>query len=464
VPPVIGRPGAALAILLVLALTAVPVRAETCARCVVAGAASVPLRLPEGVPLAGYGTFRRRLLFPDLLGWYPHTFWFKPAQGTLDTLAARALVLETPSTRLVWVTVDLVAVDGGLVEEIERRLTAAGLRTGTLFVSASHTHSGPGAFVDSALFAAVALDRFDAGVRDALADAIVTAVRAADARRIPALVGTARAVAPPLTRSRLARPLDSDVVVLKFTTAAGAPLALVWNYAIHGTMLSARNLRLSGDVMGVTSRELERTLGVPALFVNGAVADVSPARHGAAALDETGRALATVVRRAWDAARPAASDVLAVRRAVVELPAPALALRNCVGRAAPALGRWLPRGLVVSLDGMVTRHARLVAAAVGSTAWVTIPGELQTALGQLVRARAGTRWSTTLVAGLTNDYLGYFVTAEDFEQPAYVTCASVFGGEAGRCLAEGAGDLLREVASGSTELRRACTSAATGTG
>ena len=456
--------GVALAVLLVSVLAAGTVRANTCPRCLSAGAASAPLRVPEGVPLAGYGTFTRRLLFPDLLGWYPHAFWFKPAQGTRDALGVRALVLETPSTRLVWVTLDLVAVDAGFTEEIERRISGAGLRAGTLLVSASHTHSGPGAFVDSALFAGVALDRYDAAVRDALADAVMAAVRGADAGRVPALVGAARAVVPPLTRSRLAHPLDSEVAVLKVTTVAGAPIAIVWNYAIHGTMLGARNLRLSADVMGVTSRELERTLGVPALFVNGAVADVSPARHGAAALDETGRSLATSVRGAWERARPAPSELFAVRRGVVELPAPSLSIRNCVGRSAPALARWVPRGLAIPLGGMVAREARLVAGAVGSVAWVTVPGELQTALGQLARARAGTRWGTTLVAGLTNDYLGYFVTPEDFERPAYVTCASVFGAAAGRCLAETAGDLLRDVAGGSSELRRACASGATGTG
>jgi hypothetical protein len=461
VPPVIRRLGVPLAVLLVLALAGA-VRAEPCPRCLRAGAASVFMRVPDGVPLAGYGTFTRRLLVPDLLGRYPHAFWFKPAQGTLDPLAARALVLETPSARLVWVTLDLVAVDSGFTAEVERRLAAAGLRAGTLIVSASHTHSGPGAFVDSALFAAVALDRFDAAVRDALADAVVAAVRGADAGRVPALVGAGRAVAPALTRSRLARPLDPGVTVVKVTTAAGAPIALVWNYAIHGTMLGARNLRLSADVMGVASRELEQRLGVPALFVNGAVADVSPARHGAVALDDTGRALAEVARRAWEAARPAPSDRLLVRRAVVELPAPSVSLRNCVGRAAPLVGRWIPRQLVIPLGGAVAREARLVAAAVGGTAWVTVPGELQTALGQVARSRAGTRWSTTMIAGLTNDYLGYFVTAEDFEQPAYVTCATVFGGAAGRCLAEAAGDLLRDVGEGSTEQRRACTGDAMG--
>src|SRR5262249_45090518 len=81
-------------------------------------------------------------------------------------------------------------------------------------------------------------------------------------------------------RRRGDEPLDPELLGVKVTTADGAPLALVWNYAIHGTTLGPRNLRLSGDVMGEASRRLEAALGAPALFVNGAVGDVSPARHG----------------------------------------------------------------------------------------------------------------------------------------------------------------------------------------
>jgi hypothetical protein len=95
--------------------------------------------------------------------------------------------------------------------------------------------------------------------------------------------------APAVTVSRLGKALDPEIVVLKLTTVGGTPLALVWNFAIHGTMLSAGDLRLSGDVMGVASARLEQKLGAPALFVNGAVGDVSPAHHGERAMLDTAR-------------------------------------------------------------------------------------------------------------------------------------------------------------------------------
>src|SRR4029453_11125092 len=97
--------------------------------------------------------------------------------------------------------------------------------------------------------------------------------------------------APAGTASRLGKPLDREIVVLKVATVSGAPLALVWNFAIHGTVPPPGTLRLSGDVTGVASARLERKLGVPALFVNGAVGDVSPAHHGEAAMLDAAGAL-----------------------------------------------------------------------------------------------------------------------------------------------------------------------------
>ena len=425
--------------------TAIATAAERCAECVTAGAASDTLRVPPGTPLAGYGAMKRRLLFPDVFHRHAHAFWFKPATGQRDPLVTRALVLETGATRLAWVTLDLVAVDGAFVYAVQEALARAGVPAAALVVSASHTHSGPGAFMDSRVAGFVAVDRFDPAVRDALVASAVAAIRQADRARAPALAAATSVSAPALTVSRLGRPLDPEIVVLKLTTLGGSPLALLWNYAIHGTMLSAGNLRLSGDVMGVASARLEQKLGVPALFVNGAVGDVSPARHGEAAMVETAAALAAAVEAGWRQARPSPVTTLRVAERSVRLPAAALSLERC-------LGHWVPGFFAVPLGSAMPRAVSLVAAALGDTAWVTFPGELQTSLGQAIKREAHTRVASVIVAGLSNDYLGYFTAREDARSGKYVACATVYSQSAGHCLIEAATDLLRGLgpASGST--------------
>lgn len=426
----------ALALGALLAFFPVPVRAQPCAGCVRAGAATVALAVPAGAPLGGYGALARRALLPDFFGRTPHAFWFRPAEGSRDRLNARALVLDAPRGRVAWVALDLIAVDDAFARAVRERLATPG-RPLTLVLSASHTHSGPGAFVDSELMGLLAMDRHDPAVTRALVDAAVAAVRRAEAALGDAWLGAATATAPPLTRGRLGLPPDDEIVVLRVTRPTGAPVAVVWNYAIHGTMLPPHNLRYSGDVMGVASALLESELGVPALFVNGAVGDVSPARHGEAATLEAGRRLAAAARQAWEHATPRGTTELATRARVVRLGPPRVHARNCT--------RWLPGFVEVPLDGAFPETAELTAVAVGSTAWVAVPGELQSALGRAIKEAGRGRFDHVMLAGVTNGYLGYFVTRREYARTAYVTCASVYGPGAGECLAATAEELLREL-------------------
>lgn len=432
------RPALSLASLVAFLLGLGP--AETwgaCSQCVRAGAARVALAPPAGTPLAGYGDRVRRLLVPDVAGRYPHAFWFRPNEGTHDPLGARALVLEGGGRRLTWLTVDLIAVDHAFTARVAHALREAGLSPGALIVSASHTHSGPGAFMESGILAVVSADRYDREVRDALVGSLVEATRRAEAAKVPARIGSASVAAPALTTGRLGRAVDSEIVVLKVVSETGVPIASVWNYAIHGTMLPAVNLRFSGDVMGIASHEVELGTGVPTLFVNGAVGDVSPARHGEVETSSAARELAAAVRAGWNAVERVAPTSLSLATVRVALPSPSLSLRNCTTA-------WVPRWLTVPLGAALPREAELIAARLGDVAWVTMPGELQSQLGEAVK-RAG-RPDRVFVAGLSNGYLGYFLTATDYHRVAYVACASLYGPEAGERLVRAAQQLLRDLA------------------
>jgi hypothetical protein len=375
------------------------------------------------------------LLLPDVFGLYPHAFWLKPSLGERDQLAARALVLERDGTRVTWLTLDVVAVDQSFMRALAARLGAG---VGTLLVSPSHTHSGPGGYVDSTLAAMLAMDRLDSAVREAIVAAAESAVRRAEATRAPARVAFANIDGPGIVVSRLRKPLDHELMVLGVRRPDGAPVAVVWNFAIHGTMLGPRNREFSGDVIGVASQHVEKEIGAPALFVAGALADVSPSRHGAAALQTAGTELAATVLEGWRAATLLAPTSLTTRTARLALPAPRLSLRNC-------LGTWVPRALTLPLGRMFPREATLTAVALGDVAWVTVPGELQTALGQRLKAKGREMFGHVFVAGVSNDYLGYLVTAMDYERPSYITCASVYARDTGEQLADRATDLLSEL-------------------
>jgi hypothetical protein len=203
-------------------------------------------------------------------------------------------------------------------------------------------------------------------------------------------------------------------------------------------MLGAGNLTLSGDVMGATSRALEHMIGAPALFVNGAVGDVSPARHGRAALGEVADALANAARAAWEHATPVGAGPLVARTVRVPLPSPRLSLHNC-------LGRWMPAAVRLPLDGAFPGETTLTAVALGDIAWVALPGEPATALGLRIKSEARSAFRHAFVAGVSNDYVGYLVTAADHSRVSYVTCGSVYDARTGDDLTERAIELLREL-------------------
>ena len=403
-----------------------------------AGAASLDVDVPPGTPLGGYGGFPRRAVIPDFFGRFPYAFWFRPSVGVHDPMRVRGLVLEAGPTRVLWLTVDLVGVDPALVAMASARLRAAGLVYSAIVVAASHTHSGPGAYADSAIFAVIAVDRLAPLVRDRILDGLVEAARRAEMAATTARVAIGKGDVAGIVESRVQGPLDTELGVLKVTAIDGRPIGVVWNYAIHGTALGRDNLLLSGDVMADAGQRIERALGVPALFVNGAVGDVSPRPRGFSGVAAAGAALASGALTAWADARPESDPRLAVVHERVTLPSPALSLRNCVAD-------WIPSNVLLGLAGALPASADIVAIAVGETAWVTIPGELETRLGLDIKAATRGRFGHVFIAGLSNDYLGYFVTPAAYRRPSYVACGSLYGERGGEIVRDAALAALRRL-------------------
>jgi hypothetical protein len=70
-------------------------------------------------------------------------------------------------------------------------------------------------------------------------------------------------------------PTDRRIGLIRLEKQDGTPLALISNYAIHGTVLGPQP-EISGDVAGVVSDYVEEKTGMPLLFINGAAGDLAP--------------------------------------------------------------------------------------------------------------------------------------------------------------------------------------------
>jgi hypothetical protein len=71
-------------------------------------------------------------------------------------------------------------------------------------------------------------------------------------------------------------PVDRQIGILRFDRADGSPIAVIANYAMHGTVMSGDNLKISGDAPGIVESYVEEKIGAPMLYVNGAAGNIAP--------------------------------------------------------------------------------------------------------------------------------------------------------------------------------------------
>jgi hypothetical protein len=109
----------------------------------------------------------------------------------------------------------------------------------------------------------------------------VQAAREAHAAQRPARLGWGRSEARIGRNRRLEDgPVDPEIVILSVEEADGTPLATLYVYACHGTVLGHDNLEISADWAGVASARIEEERGGVALFLLGAHADIDPRTRG----------------------------------------------------------------------------------------------------------------------------------------------------------------------------------------
>lgn len=272
-----------------------------------AGVASVEITPPAGTLMWGF--FDRQ----------------SGAQGMLDPLLARILVLEAGQKRLALVSLDLGRPFGPeSMSWLKERITKNG--STYLIVSATHTHSGP-----------VLLDRYPNGAPDwekSALEKIAAAIDKASGSVIEVRLGTGYGVAYiGYNRRRVnengtvtmlwenetrvpTSPLDPTVSILRIDTVRGDPLAILVNYACHPVILGASNLQFSADFTGVVAKQVEQAFPEhPTVFyLQGACGDINP-YYADVALEQnpvkwrdwTGGQLAREVIRVSKSIRPEAA-------------------------------------------------------------------------------------------------------------------------------------------------------------
>jgi hypothetical protein len=414
------------------------------------------MALPPGTSLAGYSAEPRRrfddppgailLTLGALLGSCvdptPGTAaaLFQPGQGTRDPVGAKALVLENGTRTVALVKLDTVGTPKRLRSELVAAAQGLGIAPEDFVVVATHTHSGPGGLSDDPFAQVAAADCFSASVHAAALAAARQALLAAHAALQPAVLGIGVATETGASEGRDGdlTHFDPELGVVKVATLAGAPIAALFNFAIHGTSLDANNMRFSADNMGAMEDRIEAGLpGVVAIFTNGAEGDVAPKFRDDAGVAQEGQIVGDAVLALWPGIATQGSIVLDGALRQVTMPFPTF------NTAAGIPG--VPLQIPLSPTWVPTRLP-FQALRIGDVVFAAVPGEPTTDIGKEIKQRAlALGFARGFVLGLSNEYGGYFTTPSGYTNGGIAARSTIYGPGAGELVVERAEDVMAAV-------------------
>jgi len=226
---------------------------------------------------------------------------------------ARTFIIDDGANRIVYVNIDCGMIDQAIKTEVVNRLKMKFNSTYSVknvLLSGTHTHSGPGGFLQYLLFTITSFG-FVKQTFDALVSGTVLSIERAHNNMKEANIYYSRDVIldaninrsptsylrnPAEERAKFEYDTDKDIVQLKFVSASdGQPIGLLNWYAVHLTSMNNTNTLISSDNKGYAALRFEAQMnGEAALpgkgpfiaaFGQSNLGDVSPNTKGARCID-----------------------------------------------------------------------------------------------------------------------------------------------------------------------------------
>ncbi len=342
-------------------------------------------------------------------------------KGIHDALYVRAIVLSAGPARAAIVTGDLIGFSHGFWDTVSERIaTQAKIPRENIMIAGTHTHSAPSpGTYEGAIDSGSPQGRYIRRVQDTMVEAVLEALGKMQPARIGAANGRANVN---VNRRAIAAdgslwlginpdgPADKTVAVVKIETAAGAPLAIFANYAVHGTGMGQDNYLISADVPGAASRYVEKRFKdeLVAVWTSGAAGDLcpiydrNPSRFNG--IDAIGRILGEEILGA--AARIKTSPRASIRAAQKVV--------TCPGQKLIPGPRGRSDGRFEDAEPVPIRLSLL---RVNDIAITGVSGEVLTMVGQ--RLKRESRLPNTLMVTHCNGSSGYLPDDEAYKQLSY---------------------------------------------
>lgn len=424
-----------------------------------AGAGRVEIVPPVPTPLGGYPPVKLFSGGPeDHRGYIGRT---GVSDGVQLPIYARALSLESSSGRALLIGLEVCMVSLAFATKAKARIAKAhGILADQIIIAASHTHSAP----DYVGY----WEPCDPQVEDFMLERIDAAVYQAvsSMRKARLALGEGNLSTPLVNRRDAERPVDPAVTVLSVLGEAGAPIAVLFVFACHPVVIGSMNHKISGDFPGYAAALVESALGQPAvaLFLNGAAGNINPL-----AFPYTKRQNITVLSREYnlagktvdfrthvDAKRLGTAlggEVLKV--VALNEPSKMDAVRtwresvSLVLKRDQALEDYFEHLCIEPVHQARWRgdtSTEVMAMRLGDLVLVAFPGEPFVEIGLEIQNREVSSQAQVRAIAYANDYPGYVIRPEDYEENRYETTATPLAREG----ASGIIDVARRLATTAT--------------
>lgn len=436
------------------------------------GVSATDITPPLGIPMAGY-------------------YHARGADGVLDPLYSKAMVIEQDGERVALVTLDMLSVTRAITDQARAAIEkTTGIKGANVMISATHAHTGPELVNRGKRGQAMGgLQHMAVEYTENLPNRIAESVRLANERLQGARLSLARGRCDDLAFNRryvmrdgsvgwnpgklnpkIAKPAGATdpevgILLVESTNAAGPAksIATYVNFAMHPDTTGGS--KISADWPGALSRVLASYHGTNHLTMvaNGACGNLNHVdvswkwpQGGPGEQNRIAAILGASVFEAYKQLQPVAGLGWRAKSEIVEVALPEItpqelaeanqavaATKDDRGtnfmklvRAYRALDVTERKGKPHQLEVQVIALGREVA-------WVGLPGEVFVELGLTLKKRSP--FAQTFVVELANENIGYIPDRRSYAEGNYEPESSRCAAGSGERLVEAAFQLLAEL-------------------
>lgn len=378
---------------------------------ILVGVAQRSITPPDGTPLAGYAARQEVGRRGD----------------EKDPLLAISLFIDNQQKKVVFCSVDHLGFPYRIVQEITKRVhQEPQLKDCEIYIGSSHTHSGGGAYLNIGGIGEKLAGPYNEDVVQFYIQETVQAILDSTARPIPGKIGIGCGKAEGLSSYRGAWPEGiqpvPDVAIIKVTDIHDKPFAVLFNYAVHPTILDKDNYFFSADFVGNTRDHIQKFLGesIQPIYFNGAQGDILPVIFNRSdrfqSCDILGQKLAETVVQIWEETDTENNLEIQTQKYTYTF--------------AP---QTTPHGITFPLKEYTSELNCMVLNSLDKLhAILMIPGELSCIFDrQLKNLASQLGYNHISCFGLTADAHGYFILPESYDHKTMESYLSIGGREYG---------------------------------